>query len=108
VRIEGSVVKLDSADADSYFNSRPEGSRFSAAASVQSAPLADRAEIEKKVQALHLQYPDGNVPRPAVWGGYQLKPVRFEFWQGRDDRLHDRFIYQKDNAGSWSIQRLSP
>jgi len=108
VRIEGSVVRLDPADADEYFYSRPQGSRFSAAASIQSAPVTNRAELERKVAALHEQYPDGNVPRPGVWGGYQLQPVRFEFWQGRDDRLHDRFIYEKSQAGSWDIQRLSP
>ncbi len=108
VRIEGPVVTLDPKDADEYFYSRPEGSRFSAAASIQSAPVTNRSELENKVAALHKQYPDGNVPRPAVWGGYQLQPVRFEFWQGRDDRLHDRFIYEKNQAGSWSPQRLSP
>jgi len=108
VRIEGSVVKLDPADADEYFYSRPEGSRFSAAASIQSAPVANRTELESKVNVLREQHPDGNVPRPKVWGGYQLHPVRFEFWQGRDDRLHDRFVYQKDNASAWKTQRLSP
>ncbi len=79
VRIEGQVVALDPAEADDYFYSRPEGSRFSAAASIQSAPVANRSELESKVSALHEQYPDGNVPRPAVWGGYQLQPVRYEF-----------------------------
>ncbi len=108
VRIEGQVVALDPAEADDYFYSRPEGSRFSAAASIQSAPVANRSELESKVSALHEQYPDGNVPRPAVWGGYQLQPVRYEFWQGRDDRLHDRFIYTKTDAGAWQTQRLSP
>ncbi len=107
VRIEGRVVRLDPTNADEYFYSRPEGSRFSAAASIQSAPVENRAELQAKVAALHQQYPDGNVPRPDVWGGYQLQPTRFEFWQGRDDRLHDRFIYTKhDNA--WTTQRLSP
>ncbi len=108
VRIEGPVDTLDPKDADEYFYSRPEGSRFSAAASIQSAPVANRSELENKVNSLHQQYPDGNVPRPTVWGGYQLQPVRFEFWQGRDDRLHDRFIYEKNEKQSWCIQRLSP
>lgn len=109
VRIEGSVEKLDPADADEYFYSRPEGSRFSAAASVQSAPVANRETLEQRVQQLHQQYPDGNVPRPAVWGGYRIRPHRFEFWQGRADRLHDRFIFERSNAESdWSIQRISP
>jgi len=108
VRIEGPVIPLDPKEADEYFYSRPIGSRFSAAASVQSAPVTNRAELESTVNALHKQYPDGNVPRPAVWGGYQLQPVRFEFWQGRDDRLHDRFIYEKTATASWRTQRLSP
>ncbi|MFK7891579.1 MAG: pyridoxamine 5'-phosphate oxidase [Granulosicoccus sp.] len=109
VRIEGEVEKLDPADADDYFYSRPEGSRFSAAASIQSAPVTDREELEKKVASLHEQYPDGNVPRPAIWGGYRIRPQRFEFWQGRADRLHDRFVFSRDAAASqWSIQRISP
>lgn len=109
VRIEGVVEKLDPADADEYFYSRPEGSRFSAAASVQSAPVSNREELEKRVQQLHEQYPDGNVPRPAVWGGYRIRPHRLEFWQGRADRLHDRFIFERTSVNSdWSIQRISP
>ncbi len=109
VRIEGVVEKLDPADADEYVYSRPEGSRFSAAASVQSAPVSNREELEKRVQQLHEQYPDGNVPRPAVWGGYRIRPHRLEFWQGRADRLHDRFIFERTSVNSdWSIQRISP
>ncbi len=109
VRIEGVVEKLDPADADEYFYSRPEGSRFSAAASVQSAPVDNRQVLEQRVQSLHEQYPDGNVPRPAVWGGYRLRPNRLEFWQGRADRLHDRFIFEQRAANAdWSTQRISP
>ncbi len=107
VRIEGSVERLDPADADDYFYSRPEGSRFSAAASVQSAPIENRAVLEERVAALHERHPDGNVPRPEVWGGYRLKPARFEFWQGRADRLHDRFVFEQD-AAAWRVQRISP
>jgi len=109
VRIEGRVTRLDPADADDYFYSRPEGSRFSAAASVQSEPVSNRAELERKVAELHKQHPDGQVPRPDVWGGYSLKPARFEFWQGRADRLHDRFVYLRDgDSTQWQTQRLSP
>ena len=109
VRIEGVVEKLDPSDADEYFYSRPEGSRFSAAASIQSAPVENRKVLEDKVEELHRQYPDGNVPRPNVWGGYRLNPHRLEFWQGRADRLHDRFIYARDSkTADWSIQRISP
>lgn len=109
VRIEGTVEKLDPTEADAYFHSRPEGSRFSAAASVQSAPVENREQLEKAVARLHEQYPDGDVPRPAAWGGYRLRPHRLEFWQGRADRLHDRFIFQRSADGaSWSVQRISP
>jgi len=111
VRIEGTVERLNPKDADTYFYSRPEGSRFSAAASIQSAPVENRAVLEAKVADLHKQYPEGDVPRPSVWGGYRLKPHRFEFWQGRADRLHDRFIYTQESetaANEWQVQRLSP
>lgn len=109
VRIEGTVEKLDNNTADDYFHSRPEGSRFSAAASVQSTPVENRDVLEKRVAELHLQYPDGNVPRPDAWGGYRIRPHRLEFWQGRADRLHDRFIYSRAHAtDDWSIQRISP
>ncbi len=110
VRIEGAVTKLDPALADEYFYSRPEGSRFSAAASVQSQPVSDRSVLEQRVAKLHEEHPDGNVPRPDVWGGYLLQPVRLEFWQGRADRLHDRFIYTRPNVETeqWDITRLQP
>lgn len=109
VRIEGTVEKLPASDADDYFYSRPEGSRFSAAASVQSAPVSSREVLEKKVAQLHQQHPNGNVPRPAAWGGYRIKPHRFEFWQGRADRLHDRFVFGLDSPNStWAVQRISP
>jgi len=114
VRIEGPVTRLDPDDADEYFYSRPEGSRFSAAASIQSSVVNNRAVLEEKVAQLHQQHPDGNVPRPDVWGGYSLQPERYEFWQGRADRLHDRFIYlktagvQQTDPVQWQTQRLSP
>lgn len=109
VRIEGTVEKLDPNDADDYFYSRPEGSRFSAAASVQSAPITSRDVLEARVEQLREQYPDGNVPRPEVWGGYRIRPHRLEFWQGRADRLHDRFIFELTADGTgWSINRISP
>jgi len=108
VRIEGSVKMVDAADSDEYFHSRPEGSRFSAASSVQSSVVENRAVLETNVADLHKQYPDGNVPRPAVWGGYCLVPERYEFWQGRSDRLHDRFVYSASEAGGWETSRLSP
>lgn len=109
VRIEGSVEKLDPGNAETYFQSRPEGSRFSAAASIQSAPVANREVLEERVAELHKAHPNGNVPRPDAWGGYRIRPQRLEFWQGRADRLHDRFIYERDSKSvDWAIQRISP
>lgn len=109
VRIEGTVEKLDPAAADEYFYSRPEGSRFSAAASSQSKAVASRQVLEAAVEQLHKQYPDGNVPRPDNWGGFRLSPHRFEFWQGRADRLHDRFIaVAGSQPGAWEFTRLAP
>lgn len=113
VRIEGTVERLDPQGADDYFYSRPEGSRFSAAASEQSSPVADRGVLERRVAELHGEHPEGDVPRPEVWGGYRIRPVRFEFWQGRADRLHDRFAFERDDGaasgdGGWTATRLQP
>ncbi len=109
VRIEGTVEKLDPTLADEYFYSRPQGSRFSAAASIQSQPVDNRDILEQRVAKLHEEHPDGNVPRPAAWGGYRIVPHRLEFWQGRADRLHDRFIFERKSADtSWSTFRIQP
>lgn len=109
VRIEGTVEKLDPTLADEYFYSRPEGSRFSAAASIQSQPVDNRDILEQRVAELHEKHPDGNVPRPDAWGGYRLVPHRLEFWQGRADRLHDRFIFENQEGDtSWSVHRIQP
>ncbi|MCB1757656.1 MAG: pyridoxamine 5'-phosphate oxidase [Gammaproteobacteria bacterium] len=108
VRITGTVSDIEDAESAKYFHSRPEESRFSAAASEQSRPVANRQVLEDKVQALHKQFPDGQVPCPPHWGGYLLKAENFEFWQGRASRLHDRFRYLRQADGSWQIDRLSP
>ena len=109
VRIAGIVDRLDAGDADDYFYSRPRGSRFSAAASNQSASIANREILEERVKQLREQYKDGNVPRPESWGGYRLHATGFEFWQGRSDRLHDRFVYKSgSDTHEWQINRLSP
>lgn len=107
VRLQGSVTRLSAADADEYFNMRPEGSRFSAAASHQSAPVSGRAQLVAEVERLRGAYPAGDVPRPSDWIGYRLVPDHFEFWQGHDDRLHDRFVYLP-SADGWDMQRISP
>jgi pyridoxamine 5'-phosphate oxidase len=102
VRVEGSVERVSDAESDAYFSTRPVGSRLGAIASKQSRPLADRAELERAIEAL----PD-DAPRPEWWGGYRVRPERFEFWQHRENRLHDRFLYERDGE-AWSIQRLYP
>ncbi|MDH3451413.1 MAG: pyridoxamine 5'-phosphate oxidase [Gammaproteobacteria bacterium] len=107
VRIRGTVQMLPVEHAEQYFHSRPEGSRFSTAGSVQSSIVADRSELEARIEQLHVRYPDGNVPRPDAWVGYCLQPRYFEFWQGRVNRLHDRFCYAL-NDGGWLIDRLAP
>ncbi|MFU8817654.1 MAG: pyridoxamine 5'-phosphate oxidase [Pseudomonadales bacterium] len=107
VRIEGSVVKVDAADASAYFASRPEDSRFSAAASQQSAPVDRRETLEARVAELRSRYADGAVPKPADWGGYCLRPEVYEFWQGREGRLHDRFRFSRSDEG-WNVERLQP
>jgi len=107
VRVHGTVEKLPAEDAEKYFLMRPEGSRFSAAASMQSAVVDGRSSLEDEVLRLRAAYPDGDVPRPQAWRGYLLTPTYFEFWQGQGDRLHDRITYQPAAAG-WITQRISP
>lgn len=106
-RLSGFVSKVDEETARAYFDSRPEESQYSAAASTQSSPVADRQTLEARVAALRDRYPDGRVPKPRHWGGYRLIPERIEFWQGRTGRLHDRFLYTRTDSG-WRIQRLAP
>ncbi len=107
VRVNGSVEKLPAEEAERYFLMRPEGSRFSAAASSQSAVIEGRSSLEDEVLRLRAAYPDGDVPRPSAWLGYLLKPNYFEFWQGQGSRLHDRIVYEPAAAG-WMMQRISP
>lgn len=107
VRIDGPVTMLESDLADAYFASRPPGSQLAAAASHQSQPIGSREELEQRLQAMRRQYPDGGVPRPSNWVGYRLEPTQFEFWQGRDNRLHDRMQYTREGL-IWTITRLMP
>ena len=107
VRVQGTVEKLPLEQGEKYFNERPVGSRLSAAASCQSAVVDSRETLESRVQALQDAHPDGDIPHPEEWGGYILKPTRFEFWQGRENRLHDRFTYRLEN-NQWIIERLQP
>ncbi len=102
VRVEGPVEHVSAQESDAYFASRPPGSRAGAAASRQSRPLADRSELDRTVAAL-----GDDVVRPEWWGGYRVQPESFEFWQHRENRLHDRFSYEREGS-AWSIQRLYP
>jgi len=108
VRMTGSVTPISRAESERYFRGRPPGSRIGAAASRQSTPIPDRATLEREVARLNALHPEGDVPLPPFWGGYRLAPERFEFWQGRPSRLHDRLRYLPRDDGTWSITRLSP
>jgi pyridoxamine 5'-phosphate oxidase len=105
--IAGSVRKVSRAESKRYFDSRPKGSRLAAWVSSQSETIADRSVLEKKLAILEAKFPGDSVPLPPYWGGFLLAPVRIEFWQGRPNRLHDRFQYLKKPRG-WRLERLSP
>jgi len=106
VRINGIISRLNDSESEKYFNSRPYESRIGAIASEQSSELNSKVDLENKIKELKIKYPS-NPPRPINWGGYNLVPNSFEFWQGRESRLHDRIIYTL-NEGNWIINRLYP
>lgn len=108
ITISGSVKKVSTEESDSYFNSRPEGSRIGAWASPQSSVIASRKIIEANIIKYEQQFADGNITRPPHWGGYIVIPAVIEFWQGRPNRLHDRIQYSKLKEGNWKIVRLAP
>jgi len=107
VRIDGRVERLMARESEEYFATRPRGSQLSAWASSQSALVAGRGPLERRFADFARKYPDA-VPRPPHWGGYRLVPEAFEFWQGREDRLHDRILYRRVRGGRWRIARLAP
>lgn len=107
VRFEGKVVKCSEAISAEYFAKRPKPSQIAAWASQQSVPLASREVLEQNYAQLKDQFAGGLVPLPPHWGGYRLIPEQIEFWQGREDRLHDRFLYTK-TSNDWTWSRLSP
>lgn len=106
--INGTAEKVSREESDSYYQSRPLGSRLGAWASQQSTVLPSRQPLEERYAALEQQYASGNVPLPEFWGGYRVRPTTMEFWQGRTSRLHDRFLYTLKESDSWQVDRLSP
>ena len=107
VRIEGRAVPLSDEDSDAYFASRPRGHQLGAWASEQSEPIEERAMLEERKQHFDERFENEEVPRPHSWGGYLIVPDRFEFWQGRPDRLHDRIVFARD-GDAWLRGRLQP
>ena len=108
VIVEGSVSELSAGESEPYFHSRPRGSQLGAWASRQSTVIGSRAELDDRYAELERRWPDGmDVPMPDFWGGYLVVPDVVEFWQGRTNRLHDRFRYRRD-AGRWVFERLAP
>ncbi|RNI27739.1 pyridoxamine 5'-phosphate oxidase [Rufibacter immobilis] len=109
VRVEGQIERVTAAVSDAYFHSRPRGSQIGAWSSPQSQPISDRTVLETLEKEYTAKFNELDmVPRPEHWGGYLLRPERVEFWQGRQNRLHDRLLYELDGNGNWHIQRLAP
>ncbi|HEY5687712.1 MAG TPA: pyridoxamine 5'-phosphate oxidase [Yeosuana sp.] len=106
--IKGSAERIAENLSDGYFESRPRGSQLGAVVSKQSDIIANREFLESKLAELELQYHGKEIPRPPFWGGYIVKPVEFEFWQGRPNRLHDRIRFLLQDDYSWKVDRLSP
>ncbi|WP_299061462.1 pyridoxamine 5'-phosphate oxidase [uncultured Polaribacter sp.] len=106
--IKGNAEKLAENLSDGYFDSRPDGSKLGAWASNQSAVVNSKQELEEKLSSLEKEFKDKEIPRPKHWGGYLVKPVSIEFWQGRPNRMHDRIRYTLAKDFSWKIERLAP
>ena len=107
VRVTGTVAKASREESEKYFQSRPRGHQLGAWVSNQSELIAKRDVLEQRLSELEQKYP-GTVPLPPNWGGYLLAPIEIEFWQGRPNRLHDRFRYMQQSGGAWLIDRLAP
>ena len=107
VRVEGAVERLPTEESSAYFKTRPRGSQIGAWASTQSAPLANREELEQQVEDCERRFAGQDVPLPEFWGGFRVRPHRVEFWQGRINRLHDRLCYTRED-GDWKVTRLYP
>jgi pyridoxamine 5'-phosphate oxidase len=108
LRAEGPVERLTSEESATYIRTRPRASQLSALASPQSHVVPSRDELEQRVARLATQYGDDELPLPETWGGFRLRPDSIEFWQHRDDRLHDRLLYTRDDDAGWGLRRLAP
>jgi len=109
VMINGIASKISAAESARYFMTRPKESQMAAWVSSQSRPLSSRQILLQKFQEMKRKIGEGKVPLPSFWGGYRVVPVEVEFWQGRENRLHDRFLYTRmGDAGEWTIERLAP
>jgi len=107
VKIIGKVEKISKLESLKYFSSRPKGSQIGAWASEQSSRISSRSILIEQFESMKKKFSNGEIPLPEFWGGYRVIPQSIEFWQGRANRLHDRFIYEREE-GEWTISRLSP
>lgn len=108
VRIHGTAARVAEHKSDVYFSSRPTGSQLGAWASPQSQPISDREILSENYSRYEQQFADGTIPRPEHWGGYAVRPVSIEFWQGRSNRMHDRILFKKQAGNTWTKSRLAP
>jgi len=108
VRITGTVERTSAQESEGYFRTRPRGSRLGARVSHQSRVIPSRAQLESGLREVNERFPTDDVPLPPHWGGYRVRPEEVEFWQGREDRLHDRIRYRRKKGGGWQLERLSP
>ncbi len=108
VRVEGEVLRVSERETAEYVRSRPRASQLSALASPQSEPIAGRAQLERRVGELAERFEGAELPLPVDWGGFRLRPGSWEFWQQRDDRLHDRLRYERVGGSRWRLVRLAP
>jgi len=108
VRIEGAATRISAAESLKYFATRPRGSQLGARCSDQSTVISSRDILSSKLDEIKRKFSNREVPLPSLWGGYRVVPRRIEFWQAGDDRLHDRFLYEKSETGTWSLNRLAP